>query len=135
MNPDSMTESEDKNAKQLGCENFLLKEEVMYALEALSVASLNKESMLSLKTEECLPEKVFGNLQKFKTAIQTVTEFAMKYNVSGKIEIKVDFQGVTTMHQYMICFEIKMNKNPKVTDVVLQKMCSYNNGDQLTQNF
>ena len=50
-------------------DNFLLKEEIMYCLEALSVNCLSKSATLNLKTAECLPEKIAGDLSKFRLAL------------------------------------------------------------------
>lgn len=46
-----------------------MKEEIMYALDSLSVNCLSKASTLNLKTEDVLPDKVAGDLPRFRLVL------------------------------------------------------------------
>lgn len=84
------------DVKKNAHESFLLREEVMYCLESLSVNCLSKSAFLNLKSADCLPEKISGDLTKFRLALQSVAEFAMRYCVDGTINIEVDFEGISS---------------------------------------
>lgn len=68
-------------------ENFMVKDEIMYSLEILSVNCMSKKSTLNLKTDDVIPDVLAGDVSKFRLAIQSVTEFAMKYCEEGEIDI------------------------------------------------
>jgi len=59
-------------------ENFWLKDEVMYILETLSVNCLGKFATLNFKHDETLPDKVCGDIFKFRLALSSIAEFALK---------------------------------------------------------
>lgn len=57
----------------------MVKDEIMYSLEILSVNCMSKKCTLNLKTDDVIPDVLAGDVSKFRLAIQSVTEFAMKY--------------------------------------------------------
>lgn len=60
-------------------ENFLLRDEVVQCVESLSLKCLSDGTTLKLDANKHLPEKLQGDVQRFRLALQAVAEFAMRY--------------------------------------------------------
>eukprot|EP00347_Sterkiella_histriomuscorum_P018326 403345932 len=91
-------------------ENFLLKDEIMQCVESLSVKCLSPSCTLKLDPNRGLPEKLSGDLQRFRLALQAVSEFAMRYCTDGSIQIAINFDSVIDS-KYLIAFEYIFCKN------------------------
>ena len=78
---------------QLNKNSFILKDEINYCIEGLSV-NLNQNTSLRFIHDDRLPEIFNGDVEKFRLALITVTEFAMKYSSSGSIILKTNHEGV-----------------------------------------
>ena len=76
-------------------ENFLLKDEIYFCLESLSLNCLSKSSTLNLNIKNSVPDKLSGNIFKFRLAMQCISEYVMKYCQDGIIEYDVDFLELT----------------------------------------
>ena len=67
----------------------------MQCVESLSVKCLSHSTTLDLNANKHLPEKLQGDIHKFRLAFQAVSEFSMKYCTHGRIEITINFEGMT----------------------------------------
>lgn len=76
-------------------ENFLLKDEILQCVESLSVKCLSQQTTLKLDANKYLPEKLAGDVTKFRLALQSVVEFTTKYCLDGVIDLVVNFDGMT----------------------------------------
>jgi hypothetical protein len=85
-----MSETRQKNND----ENFLLRDEIMQCVESLSVKCLNHSATLKLDANKSLPEKLSGDLQKFRLVLQAVSEFSMRYCTEGFIDISINFDSI-----------------------------------------
>lgn len=56
--------------------------------------NLNENTSLKFIHDDRLPEIFNGDVEKFRLALITVTEFAMKYSSSGSIILKTNHEGV-----------------------------------------
>ncbi len=88
----------------------------MQCVESLSVKCLSQQTTLDLNANKHLPEKLQGDIGKFRLAFQAVSEFAMKYCTHGRIEITINFEGMTPDQKYMIVFEFTFTKNPNFNE-------------------
>jgi hypothetical protein len=104
-------------------DNFLLKEEILHIVESLSV--LSQSATLRLDANKYLPEKLAGDVQKFRLALQTVVEFAIKYCREGAIDLSVQFDGMTSEQMYLISFDMFFNRNTSYNDEPLIKLLNY----------
>jgi hypothetical protein len=82
-------------------ETFLLKEEVLQCIESLSAKCLSQTASIKLDTK-CLPERLQGDVQKFRLALHSVVEFALTYCKEGVIDVLVNFSGMSATSQYLI---------------------------------
>lgn len=86
---------------ELQDDDFLLKDEVENCVELLSF-SLNASSSLNLQISNRVPEKVTGDIKKFRLLFITVVEFALKYCVDGNLDMKVVLEKLTDNKKYMV---------------------------------
>ncbi|TNV87760.1 hypothetical protein FGO68_gene5455 [Halteria grandinella] len=122
----NISQSDQKNkspvvTQPLQEDTFLLKEELMQCIESLSAKCLNQSASIKLDTK-CLPERLSGDLQRFRLSIHCVTEFAMTYCREGVIDIVVNFVGMSTSNQYMISFDFSFNRNRQFNEEPLIKL-------------
>jgi hypothetical protein len=75
-------------------ENFLLKEEILQCVESLSAKCLGQNASIKLDTKY-LPEKLQGDVNKFRLALHCVVEFVLTYCKEGEIDLGVHFAGMT----------------------------------------
>ncbi|CDW71528.1 multi-sensor hybrid histidine kinase [Stylonychia lemnae] len=102
--------SRSENYKNLD-ENFLLRDEIMQCVESLSVKCLNASTTLKLDASKNLPEKLKGDVQRFRLALQSVSEFSMRYCTEGNIEIVINFDAITTDGNFQLSFDFTFSKN------------------------
>lgn len=98
-----MTDFNDLNKHQK--ENFLLKDEILHIVESLSVKSLSNDAMLRLDSKS-LPERLEGDIHKFRLALQSVIEFACRYTKDGQIDFTINFEGMTPEKNYLLSFDL-----------------------------
>ena len=67
---------------KLTCTTFVLEDEINNCIEGLSV-NLSQTNSFKYIHDERLPDMVDGDVEKFRLALVTVAEFAMKNSVSG----------------------------------------------------
>jgi hypothetical protein len=91
-------------------ETFLLKEEILQCIESLSAKCLSQQAQIKLDTK-CLPERLAGDLFKFRLALHSAVEFALLYAKEGFIEVVADFSGMTMGNQYLIAFDFTFSRN------------------------
>jgi hypothetical protein len=76
-------------------ENFILKEEILQIVESLSVKCLSQTAQLKLDANKYLPEKLAGDVSRFRLAVQSIVEFSTKYCKEGMIDFHINFDGMT----------------------------------------
>jgi hypothetical protein len=74
-------------------EDFFIRDEIMQIVETLSIKCLTTEATLKLDARPCLPEKLCGDILKFRLVISSVVEFVTKYTKEGQIDFVVKFDG------------------------------------------
>jgi hypothetical protein len=57
--------------------------------------SINPRVTLKFEYEQHLPQKVSGNLEKFRLAMMIAIDFGIKYIAQGTVKIKLDFGGLS----------------------------------------
>ena len=63
-------------------DNFFLSNEIRYCIEGFSCA-LDSKTSINFTHDEELPEKVSGDIEKFRLVVCTMVEFAIKYGTQG----------------------------------------------------
>jgi hypothetical protein len=96
-------------------ENFLLKEEILQCVESLSAKCLGQNASIKLDTKY-LPEKLQGDVNKFRLALHCVVEFVLTYCKEGEIDLGVHFAGMTSLSQYLIQFDFLFNRNKQYNE-------------------
>lgn len=84
-------------------------------MEGLSAKSLNQLSSIKLDTK-CLPDRLSGDLPKFRLALHCVVEFATLYSKEGTIDVMADFAGMSQSGQYLITFDVVFNRNRQINE-------------------
>ena len=115
-----MNSSENRGKSQ--DENFLLKDEIMQCVESLSVKCLSPATTLKLDANKNLPEKLAGDLSKFRLVIQSVSEFVMRYCTDGFIDIAINFDSINEDQKFLISFDFTFSKNPQFNEDSLVNM-------------
>ena len=72
--------------------DFLLADEIRYCIEGFSCA-LDLKTTLNFTHDESLPQKVSGDLEKFRLVVSTMVEFALKYGSPGVISVSSQCNG------------------------------------------
>ena len=78
---------------KLSKDTFMLKDEINYCIEGLSV-NLGQNSSFKFTHDDRLPDLVICDLEKFRLALITVAEFAMKHSVSGLTILRTNHEGL-----------------------------------------
>lgn len=73
---------------------------------------MSPATTLKLDANKNLPEKLAGDLSKFRLVIQSVSEFAMRYCTGGLIDIMINFDSINADQKFLICFDFTFSKNP-----------------------
>lgn len=84
-------------------------------MESLSAKCLSQTASIKLDTK-CLPERLLGDVAKFRLALHSVVEFALTYCKEGTIDIQVNFSGMSPTGQYLIQFDFIFNRNKQFNE-------------------
>ena len=101
----------EKEAQTNAKDIFLLREEILHIVESLSFQCLTNDAQIKLDIKQQLPEKLSGDAQRFRLAIQSIVEFVGRYARDGIIDFVVNFDGFTDDQRYNISFDVSFNKN------------------------
>ena len=72
-----------------------MKEEILQCVESLSAKCLGQNASIKLDTKY-LPERLQGDINKFRLALHCMVEFSLTYCKEGEIELSVNFAGMTS---------------------------------------
>jgi hypothetical protein len=71
---------------------------------------LSQNASIKLDTKY-LPERLQGDINKFRLALHCAVEFSLTYCKEGEIDLVVNFAGMTSKSQYLIQFDFLFNRN------------------------
>jgi len=95
------------------CENYVLSEEIDFCLDGLTASKWEKYIEVFL-TKGQLPNKVFGDLTRFRMCLRTMLEFGIKYSQDNQMQVKCEFIGITQEREFIISFSVILTKNEAI---------------------
>jgi hypothetical protein len=72
---------------------FDLEDEINNCIEGLSV-NLTQNNTFKYIHDERLPDMVNAEVEKFRLALVTVSEFAMKHSINGQTFLRTNHEGI-----------------------------------------
>lgn len=92
----------------------MLADEIKNCIESLSV-NLSQQNSFKFIHDDRLPDMVVGDLEKFRLALVTVAEFAMRHSVSGLTILRTNHNGqdANDRNTTLVSFQFVLSVTPQ----------------------